>query len=47
MRNEKLKAYEKGNMEDDYSGHCEYSDGGSDRDGNNQLHGNAGVRSEK
>ena len=32
-------SYEKGNVEDHYSGHREHLDGGSDRYGNDQLYG--------
>ena len=34
----KKSAYEEGNVEDRDSGHCEHSDGGTDRDGNNVVH---------
>ena len=34
-----IKYYETGNVEDDYSGHCEHSDGYADCNGNDQLHG--------
>ena len=34
VKNSKFESYEKGNVEDDYSGHCEHSDGHADGYGN-------------
>ena len=44
VKKSKFESYEKGNVEDDYSGGDIHLDGGTDRNGNDLVHGHAEVR---